>query len=72
MRKYVIELKTDFDDEEKYEVIKRMMVRAARELYTTAALMSSDRQPDIALHSKDFFHGNEDIAYLDQQYDEQD
>lgn len=72
MRKYVIELKTDFDDEQKYEIVKRMMVRAARELYTTAALMSSERQPDIALHSKDFFHGNEDIAYLDQQYDEQD
>lgn len=62
MRTYCIELEIDFDgDEERYDIIKDMMMTSAREVYTAAILIADKRQTRIALHSKDFFHGQEDI-----------
>lgn len=62
MRKFILELRTDFgDDEERYEIIKTAMVDCARQMKAVAMMISADRMPEIAVHTKDFILGNEQI-----------
>jgi hypothetical protein len=63
MRVFHIELRVDDKlGDELLEGIKQIAVEKARELYTTALLVSGSRKPQIALHSSDFFAGQDDIV----------
>lgn len=61
MRTYTLELKCDFDSDEKYEIVKAQMMDQARQILAITAILADKRKPSIALHSSDFFHGNEDL-----------
>jgi TPP-dependent trihydroxycyclohexane-1,2-dione (THcHDO) dehydratase len=64
MYTFTIELRGDFD-EEKIEIIKEAAKIAAKHLYTTAALISDKRKPQIVLHGGDFFTKAEEIMLAD-------
>lgn len=61
MRTFTLELRVDFDNEDQYETVKQQLLESGRQIYAVALLISGKRQPQIALHSTDFFHGNEDF-----------
>ena len=61
MKTYTLELAVDFDTEEHYAVVKTILMRTAREVLATSMLIAGKRKPQVVLHSKDFFHGKEEI-----------
>ena len=64
-RQYTIELRVDFSDQDKNDVMKRAVQEAARHMYAKAELLSDGQKPRIALFADDFFHGHEEIAAMD-------
>lgn len=68
MRTYTIELQIELDeDEQRYDAVKETMRRAAQEIFTTASMLAGKRKPAIAFHSKDFFHGNEELSLTEPE-----
>ncbi len=65
MKTFTIELRVDYSDEEKNDVIKEAIKVAAKHVYTTALLISEKRKPQVAVHSSDFFAGTEEIELAD-------
>ena len=65
MRQFTMELRVDFADEAKKEVMSKAWRTAARHVFAQAALLSDGQKPQIALFSDDFYEGHEDIALLD-------
>ena len=65
MRTITIELRVDYSDRSKDEVIIAAAKMAAKHIYTSALLISDKRKPTIALHSGDFFSGTEEISLAD-------
>ena len=66
MRTFKIELRVDYDDPEKDEIMREACRAACREMLATAHLISErDRQPRIALSSKDFFEADNDIDIME-------
>lgn len=61
MRTFIMELKCDFETEEQYEIVKQILLEKGREIYAVSLLAADKRKPQIAVHSTDFFHGNEDF-----------
>lgn len=66
MRTYTLELKVHFDEESRYEIVKNHLKEQARETLSVCLLLAGDRTPQIALHSQDFFHGNEDLEITEE------
>lgn len=65
-RQFTIELRVDYADPDKNEVMKKALQAAARHMYATAVLLSdSGMRPEIMLASDDFFSGNEEINLLE-------
>jgi hypothetical protein len=62
LKKYTIEIAVDFTDEGKHKVIVDAAREAARTLLTTAMMLQEKRPPKIALHSSDFFAGNDELT----------
>ena len=63
-RSYFIELKVNFDDalkKEKEELLMLAAARMAKGLCATAMMISDRSQPKIAMHSSDFFDGDQEI-----------
>lgn len=65
MMTVILELRVDFDDKSKEEVIKDAAKVAAKHLYTTALLIKDKRQPQIMLQAGDFLHPAEEIMLAD-------
>ena len=68
MKSYTIELRVDFakqDAEEKNKIILDAIKSAAKHLVTTAVLISDQRKPAVAVHSSDYFCGEEEIMLAD-------
>lgn len=67
MRKtYTVEIKVDFDDEERHELMIPVLRKAARNLLTNASLLADNhRQPQVAVRSEDFFAGPEEISAME-------
>lgn len=59
---YTIELKVNFTEEGKHDVMKDAARDAARTLLTTAMMLADKGKPQVALHSSDFFYGNEALT----------
>ena len=67
MKTYKLELKVDFQDEDKYKIIEQQLERAAREILAVAVIIQEKRKPQIALHSEDFFKGNEELEIVSEE-----
>ena len=63
---YIIELRVEFADEEKYDHILEMTRQAARDLYTAATLLRDKREPEISLETGDMFERGH-RGYSDQR-----
>lgn len=64
---YIIELRVEFADEEKYDHILEMTRQAARDLYTAATLLKDKREPQISLETGDMFQTNKDLTILSEE-----
>lgn len=65
-RQFTVELRVDYADPDKNDVMKKALQAAARHMYATAVLLSdSGMKPEIMLCSDDFFSGNEEMKLLD-------
>ncbi len=65
LKTFTIELRVDFDSEEKNEIILRAARTAAKHIYTTATLISDKRKPQVALSTSDLFEGSAEISLAD-------
>jgi len=65
MKTHTIQLRVDFDSEEKHEIIKAAVKRAAQQLIATASLIQDKRQPQCIVESEDYFTGTEEIKLSD-------
>lgn len=63
--KLTIELKYDVDSKDQEEALIQAARMTAKHLFTTAVLVSNNRQPEIAMHSDSFFEGREKIELAD-------
>lgn len=64
MRTYTIELRADFQDESKYDILLEAARGTARELLGTALMLKDKRDPQISLQSGDMFERNTDMNLL--------
>ncbi len=65
MRQFTIELRVDYEDQDKNGAMKEAMQRAARHLLATAALLKDNQQPEIVIYGEDFFVGREEIPLME-------
>jgi hypothetical protein len=66
LKTFTIEVRADFDDEGKHEILHQAAKEAARTLLTTAMMMQERRKPMVALQSSDFFYGSEELSIHDE------
>lgn len=66
MRTYTVELRADFVDEEKHDILLSAVREAARTMLATAMLLKDKRDPQIALQTGDMFQKNDDIMVFDE------
>lgn len=64
-RQFTIELRVDYADAEKNEVMRRALQIAGRHMFATASLLSDGVKPQIAMFSDDFFDGHAEIALIE-------
>lgn len=64
-RQFTIELRVDYADAEKNEVMRAALQIAGRHMMATAQLLSDGVKPQIALFSDDFFDGHAEIALIE-------
>lgn len=64
MRTYTIELRADFQDESKYDIMMEAMREMARQALTTAIMLKDKRDPQISLQSGDMFERNKDLEII--------
>jgi hypothetical protein len=62
---YTIELKVNFTDDGKHDAMREALRDAARTILTSAMMLADRGKPQVALHSSDFFYGNEDFSLED-------
>lgn len=67
MRTYTIELRADFVDEDKHEILLGMAREKARELLSYAILLKDKREPQISLQSGDMFEANKELVILSDE-----
>lgn len=61
MRTITIELRVDFQENEKYDIVTEAARSSARELLTMALMLKDKREPQISLQSGDMFERNKDL-----------
>lgn len=61
MRTYIIELRADFQENDKYDLMLEAARATARELLATAMLLKDKRDPRISLQSGDMFEQDKDL-----------
>jgi len=66
LKNFTIELRVNFDDDEKAEAIRMAVIEAARQLYTTASFVPSRRPPMIAVFHDDMFYGKDEIVLTEE------
>lgn len=62
---FTIELRVDYEDKGKNDVMRKAVGQAARHMFSTAALLSDKIPPDIAIFTDDFFTGAQEIKMMD-------
>lgn len=61
---FTIELRVDYDDKDKNEVMKAAVQKAARHMFATASLLTDKVKPQIAIFSDDFFTGQQPMELM--------
>lgn len=61
---FTLEVSVDFKDKDKYDLMRNLMARAAREVYGGAALLTDHIKPRVAIFSDDFFQTHEELALM--------
>lgn len=64
MRTYTIELRADFQDDEKHDILLQAAREMARQLLATALMLKDKREPQISFSSGDMFERNKDLEIL--------
>lgn len=64
LRVFTLELRVDYRDKEKLELVRTIMAQAAREVYGSAALLNDHIKPQVAIFSDDFFQTHEELALM--------
>jgi hypothetical protein len=59
---WTIELRVDFDEKRKEEIMLSAVRSAAKQLFTTAQLLADGRKPQIAIQTSDMFIGSEEVS----------
>lgn len=67
MKTYTIELRADFVDDEKHDILLEAVREAARTMLTTAMMLKDKRDPQIALQAGDMFEKNKDLEILNDE-----
>lgn len=62
---YTIDIKIDFDDDNRHKVMLHIARKAARQLLTQASLLADNRQPQVGITTDDFFEGGTKEALMD-------
>lgn len=65
LRTYTIELRIDFDSEDKAQIMLDSVRQSAKSMLATAMLLADNRKPDIALTCGDLFEGSKEISLVD-------
>lgn len=63
-RQFTVELRVDYADNDKNEVMRKALQHAARHVFATASLLADGIKPQVAVFSDDFFSGHEEIKLL--------
>ena len=61
MRTYTIELRVDFQSEDRYDLILEATREAAKALLATSTLLQEKRKPQIMMQAGDMFVGTQEI-----------
>lgn len=64
-RQFTIELRVDYADADKNEVMRQALQIAGRHMYAVASLLHDGVKPQIAMFSDDFFDGHAQIALIE-------
>lgn len=67
MKTYTIELRADFVDAEKHDILLEAVREAARTMLTTAMMLKDKRDPQIALQAGDMFEKNSDLEIFNEE-----
>lgn len=65
MRTYTVELRADFQDDEKHDILLSAVRDAARTMLTTALMLKDKREPQIMLQTGDMFERNNDVMLFE-------
>lgn len=68
IRTYTIELRVDFEDEEKYDAMTEVAREAARSMVTMAMLLKDKREPQIMLSAGDMFMRDNDLKLTNEDF----
>lgn len=65
---YTIELRVDFEEESKHDVVTEVFRGKAREILTTVFMLKdSKREPQITFSTGDLFEKNSDIEIIEPE-----
>lgn len=67
MKTYTVELRADFVDDEKHDILLEAVREAARTMLTTAMMLKDKRDPQIALQAGDMFEKNSDLEIFNEE-----
>lgn len=60
-RTYTVELRVDFDEDDKHDIMLDAVRDSARVILATAMMLKDKRDPTIALQAGDIFERNKDL-----------
>lgn len=64
-RQFTIELRVDYEDNEKNDSMRQACAAAARHVFATASLLADGVKPQVSVYSDDYFAGHDEIKLLD-------
>jgi hypothetical protein len=64
-RQFTIELRVDYEDNEKNDAMRKACAAAGRHVFATASLLSDGIQPQISIYSDDYFAGHDEIKLME-------
>lgn len=60
-----IEIRADFTNKEKIDLLSSMIVQHAVALNANVNLIKDEVKPEVVCYSDDFFHGHKEISLMD-------
>jgi hypothetical protein len=63
-RQFTIELRVDYDDNDKNEAMRMAVKQAAQHVFAKASMLKDSQKPTIAAFSDDWYSGREEIEVI--------